>query len=511
MPPDQPQALAAACNTPLASYDAAVRFLEQSTFGPTPELIAHVQSVGFSRFIDEQFSLPSSTYPDVVSPTPGATGSGTPFSQVQARFMANAVSGADQLRQRVAFALGQIWVISEVKDYRADQFVPWLRMMSADALGNFRTLMQDVTLSPSMGRYLDMVNNDKAAANGSHAPNENYAREVLQLFTIGLSELSPDGSLVLSSGQPVNTYQQSTIEDLARVFTGWTYPTAPGATPLTHNPEYYDGPMEPRQSVHDTGSKTLLNGVTLPAGQWAIQDLTDALDNIFTHPNVGPFIGRQLIQHLVKSDPSAAYVARVTQVFNDNGQGVRGDLQAVVKAILLDPEARAGDTGLPTADAGHLREPVLYMVNLARALEATTDGTGLVNWAGAAGQRILDSPTVFNFFQPGYTLPDTTTVAPEFEIQTTAADVTRTNFAYALAFGTIGGTAVDWSRWTTLAASPPQLLDALNHLLLHGQMSTAMRAAITTAMGAYPATQPALRAKQALYLVATASQYQVAQ
>jgi uncharacterized protein (DUF1800 family) len=215
-------------------------------------------------------------------------------------------------------------------------------MFQNDAFGNFSTLLTDVTLSPVMGNYLDMVNNDKPG-NGVD-PNENYAREVMQLFSIGLEQLNHDGTPQLDgSGNPIPTYDQDTIEGFAHTFTGWTYPTKPGATARWRNPEYYGGPMIPFDNHHDTGSKLLLNGVTLPAGGTTQGDLTAALQNIFNHPNVGPFISKQLIQRLVTSNPSPEYVSRVAGVFNDNGSGVRGDLKAVVTAILLDQEARRGD------------------------------------------------------------------------------------------------------------------------------------------------------------------------
>ena len=295
--------------------NVASHFLDQAAFGPDAATLEHVQTVGLDDYLNEQFAAPISPYPD-----PATTGPG--LNRVQARFFTNAVHGQDQLRQRVAFALGQIFVVSAIEENTPTQLVPYLGILQKDAFANFRTLMKDVTLSPTMGEYLDVRNNDKADPTSDTRANENYARELMQLFTIGLSELNLDGTLKLdANGNPIPTYDQTTIQNFAKVYTGWTYPTRPGAPLRKHNPPYYIGPMVPFESNHDVTSKTLLNGFVLPAGQTAEQDLEAALDNIFNHPNVGPFIGKQLIQHLVGSNPSPAYVARVASVFNDNGSG----------------------------------------------------------------------------------------------------------------------------------------------------------------------------------------------
>ncbi len=261
-----------------------------------------------------------------------------------------------------------------------------------------------------MGEYLSMANNDKADTTRGTQANENYARELMQLFTIGTFLLNQDGSLQLDvNHQPVPTYTQSTIANFARVYTGWTYPTQPGAKLQKHNPAYYTGPMESFESNHDTGSKTLLNGVVLPAGQTAEEDLGAALVNIFTHPNVAPFVSKNLIQHLVTSNPSPAYVSRIAAVFDDNGSGVRGDLRAVVRAILMDPEARAGDSGPslnPPDTSGHLREPVFFTASMLRGLGALVNDTnGLAGQAAKLGQTIFTPASVFNYYAPGYRIP----------------------------------------------------------------------------------------------------------
>lgn len=257
----------------------------------------------------------------------------------------------DQLRQRVAFALSQIFVIGGSKVGDPTAYTNYLQLLNNEAFTNYRQIMNDVTLSPAMGHWLDMVNNGKPnVSKGDHA-DENYAREFMQLFTIGTSQLNPDGSYQLdSNGNQIPTYTQNTVEAFALAYTGWTYPLMPGATQQTYNPAYWNGPMVPVDSNHDTESKQLLvypgvaGGGLLSAGQTAEQDLNGALDNVFNHPNVGPFVSRELIQHLVTGNPSPGYIQRVASVFNDNGSGVRGDMKSVITAILIDPEARRGDS-----------------------------------------------------------------------------------------------------------------------------------------------------------------------
>jgi uncharacterized protein (DUF1800 family) len=496
-------------SAPKVTYNAAVRFLEQTTFGPTPSLISHVQQVGFDAFLAEQFAAPVSTYPfDLTTAT---------NTQMQNQFYANALTGQNQLRQRVAFALGQVFVVSGVKITHDDTkpnmngLAVWQQMLEQDAFDKYSKLLRDVTLSPVMGNYLDMVNNDKPAPGKN--PNENYAREVLQLFSIGLYQLNPDGTMKLDgTAQPIPTYDQDVIEGYAHLFTGWTYPLKPGATQKTHNPQNYDnGLMVVVESNHDTGTKEILDGVVLPAAQSSSQDLDAGLAAIANHPNIGPFVGKQLIQRLVKSNPSPAYVKRVSDVFADNGSGVRGDLQAVVKAILLDPEARAGDDDTPAAaDAGHLREPALYMTAIMRSLNASSDGSRLNGYGTNMQQNILFPGSVFNYFHPDYQVGPSL-IGPEFEILGPATAINRSNFVADLVLSTITGTTVDFTTWSNLAADPNKMLDAMNGLFLHGQMSQPMRDSILTAVNAVPANNPTLRAKQALYLVLTSSQYQVQQ
>jgi uncharacterized protein (DUF1800 family) len=495
----------------VVSSAAAVRFLEQSTFGPTPALITQLQASGFVPFLTSQFAATQSTFPD---PATGVN-TITPTAQI---FFTNAMSNPDQLRQRVAFALSQIFVTSNVT-VPPQGMAPYLRTLSADAFSNYRTIMQDVTLSPAMGLYLNMVNNDKPnATNGTHA-NENYSRELMQLFTLGLSLINTDGSLQLDgNGNPIPTYSQAQITAFANAYTGWTYPTVPGATLVKHNPEYFLGPMELFATNHDMGAKTLLEGTVLAAGQTGTQDLAGALDDIFNHPNLPPFVSALLIQHLVTSNPSPAYISRVANVFQTGtfqgiGSATRGDMQAVIAAILLDPEARRGDDPSTTvATDGHLREPVLYITNLLRAFGATTDGLQPVNFATNMGESPMRPGSVFNFFPPNYIIPGSKTLGPEFDIQTTATALVRINFVNSFAFSNLGsGTTVSFTTWANMASNPSAMIDALNALLLHGTLSAASKAAILTAVNAVPTgtNQNLLRAETAIYLIASSSQYQV--
>ena len=478
---------------------AAARFLDQATWGATPADVAHLQQIGTAAWLKEQFAASPSPIPDV-------TATATSLDNVREQFFVNAVSGPDQLRQRVAFALSEIWVVSNVK-LKPQAIPPYLRLLANDAFGNYFDLMHDVSLSPAMGHYLDMVNNSKPAP-GQEA-DENYARELNQLFTIGTVMLNPDGTVVLNAGQPVPTYDASIVQEFALAFTGWTYAPLAGATPRKHNPENWNAPMVAVESEHDETAKTLLNGETLPGGQTAEQDLKGALQIVFNHTNVGPFVCQQLIQHLVTSNPSPAYVERIANVFDNNGAGARGDMQAVITAILLDPEARAGDPpATPAANEGHLREPALYLAGLLRALGAQVSSTNnLPQYTAAESQPLYAAPSVFNYFSPGYRVDGGKLLGPEFQIQSPSVAMLRADLVSALVYGNISGVTFDETPFVTLAASPDSLLDQLSTLLFHGQMPSDMRSTISTAMAAAP--NATLKARTALYLTASSSQYQV--
>jgi hypothetical protein len=514
--------ITAATSAQTPSTADTVRFLDQATFGPNASLVAHVQSIGFEAFLEEQFALPPSSYPNLAlqPSTVPTTCTGTcvrdnyTMYPLQVTFFKNAITGPDQLRQRVAFALQQIMVASGLTITQPSWMSPYLQVFDNDAFGNFRQLLSDITLNPAMGQYLNMAGNNKSA------PNENYGREILQLFTIGLNLLNADGSVVTdSNGNPVPTYTQATVDAFSRVFTGWNLASAPA--PGVPN---YTSPMVLTPGNHDGGAKTLLNGVTLPAvatvtSASATADLNNALDNIFQHQNVGPFIGRNLIEHLVTSNPSPAYVSRVTAAFNDNGSGVRGDMKAVFRAILLDPEARNAS---PNADFGHLLEPPVFIARLLRAFNTTAATTDFVlsdSYLPSGlqmGEDLFRSPSVFNFYPPTYNVPVVDINGPEFAIQSTSSAYARVNFVAETTYKTMPvstdrpkGTWIDVSSFLAYAGSPFQLTGALNNLLLHGAMSPNLHAAVNNALATMSGATPAARVQRAVYLVASSPEYMV--
>ena len=486
------------------SKAAAARILQQVTWGPTRDSIISVQTTrNLQEYLNVQFNIPQSN----CFPAPSKDDNITTLEQ---RFFVCAVLRNDQLRQRVAFALSQIMVASSNKVNDVDAFTLWQNMLAKDAFGNYYDLLKDVTLSPVMGNYLDTVNNDKPNPTNGTEPNENYAREVMQLFSIGLMQLNPDGTVKLDgSGNPIPTYDQDTIEGFAHSFTGWTYSTKPGATARWTNSEYYGGPMVAIESHHDTGAKQLLNGTVVSAGGTTQSDLDAALQSIFNHPNVGPFICKQLIQHLVTSNPSPEYVGRVAAVFANNGSSVRGDLKAVVTAILMDAEARRGDDPAQVQpNDGHLKEPLLLMANLLRAMNARSNGDGFSDYAADLKQEPMNPPSVFNFYPPNFVISGTNLLGPEFQIFNSSTAISRANFVNDAVYGTIGKSmTTDLSYYLTVASNPDQLVDTLGQVMMHGQMSPEMRSAIVGVVSTIP--DNTRRVKAALYLIASSSQYQV--
>jgi uncharacterized protein (DUF1800 family) len=486
------------------SADDAARFLLQATFGPRPGEVEALQQKGFARWLDEQFALPAAShlaaYDQLV-----AGGEEARPGLVRESFFQQAVEGPDQLRQRVAFALSELFVVSDVDaDVRKDPegLAAYLDLLARHGFGNFRELLEAVTLSPAMGVYLDMAASSKSIPERGLNPNENYAREILQLFSIGLYQLHPDGTLRLDvENQPVPTYDQEVVKAFARAFTGWTFGGQDQSDPrrFFRSQRNYRIPMEPWAFFHATDEKRLLDGAVLPAGQSAQADLEGALDVIFRHANTGPFVCRFLIQRLVTSNPSPAYVYRCGQAFansgvGNNGAGIRGDLQAVLRAILLDYEARA--TGVAARpDEGHLREPTVRLVGLLRAIDAKPrngrwrvfgrlDGQGQ-----STGQTPLHAPTVFNFFEPGYALPGEISqaglVSPEFQIatETTVLGAANRHLALLGAAGANGPLQVNLAPFL-----PPQsptdeaLLDRVDLLFFAGSMSDATRGILRGAL-----------------------------
>ena len=496
-----------------------LRLLEQATWGPTDGALNHLRKAGMTAWLDDQLVEPASSYPTMAlwpSTVPVSCDSNCQRDNysmypIQIRFFTNALYGPDQLHQRVAWALHRMIVVSGVSLNQPSWMVPYLQILDRDAFGNFRQLLEDITLNPAMGNYLDMITSTK------FNPNENYGREILQLFSVGLNLLNPDGTVQTdANNEAIPTYDQDTVTGFARVFTGWKI--AP--PPQTGVPNYLD-PMQLKASNHETGTKQLLGGVTLSGGHTATQDLSDALDNIFNHPNVGPFVSMQLIHSLVTSNPSPGYVARIAAVFADNGSGVRGDLKAVVRAILLDPEARGESKTDP--DYGRLKEPVQFITSVLRAIGArsadgSTTSDGYLNpQAVNMGQDVFRPATVFSYYPADFNVPGPADIlGPEFGILSATTALKRANFVNTMVFGTIGvgnnspnGTSLDLSKLQALAAKPESLVTELNRLLMHGSMSSGMQTAVLNAVNAVSSTKPLLRAQQALYLVATASQYQV--
>jgi uncharacterized protein (DUF1800 family) len=503
-----------------AKVDAA-RFLSQATFGPTVEDIdALAASRDYSGWLDRQRAAPISyelpylqaTYPDGVSQP----------DRLEAwwRF---AVTGPDQLRQRMALALSEIMVISDVSPLEGQQagLAYYYDLLAKNALGNFRDLLEDVTLSPEMGHFLSMWHNQKPNPDTGIRSDENYAREVMQLFTIGLVQLNPDGTQKLDhSGNAIPTFTQSDVANLARVFTGWSWGDGTSDSDFNNADGNWTIQMQPYETYHDENAKVILDNTPIPAGMQARPELKLALDHLFNHPNVGPFIGRQLIQRLTLSNPSPAYVARVAQAFDDNGQGVRGDLYAVARAILLDPEAR----GRPTPTSGKLREPLLRPSHLWRAFHAKADNGryAYLQARGAFDESPLSAPSVFNFFRPDFTplgvVGPAGLVAPEFGITDESTIIEGSNEIRritGLYRGSDGSTAssagdivLDFTPWEARAAHPEQLIDDLDVVLMSGMMPSAMRQTLIDYANSIADQQTTdWRIWQILYLLVSSPQY----
>ena len=498
---DVPSTLAASRLDP-ADVEAS-RMLMQATFGPTMDSIAEYRSFpDASSWIDAQMALPAS----LASPYTRANSNG---SNPQARHEAwwnNALYGEDQLRQRVAFALSQLFVVSDVDFALANAqygVADYYDMLAVSAFGNYRELLEDVALHPVMGVYLSMVLNEKADEATNVRPDENFAREVLQLFSIGLHELDASARPV-PANDPAPAYTQRTVEEFARVFTGWNYPAARYWNDTNINVANFEGPMEPDEVYHDVGAKKLLNGAIAPAGLTAREDLEFALDNIAIHPNVGPFVSKRLIQRLVTSNPSPAYVARASATFDDDGAGERGNLGALVRAILLDPEARTGHVDDP--DFGKLREPVVRMVHLWRALDAVpgpeangvhrTADFALYRIDEAVGQAVQHASSVFDFYPPdNATVPGGERLSPEMQIMSEADiaathDDLRHQFHRSTTRSDLSDdsprmTLADLEPLVALARDPGALLDRYDLLFAAGGMPDDVRAVLGDYLGRF--------------------------
>lgn len=467
----------------------AARMLEQSTFGPNAAAIARLQSLGTEAWLSEQFAL---------AETPIALPTDNGMSTVSAQMLNRLTDAPDQLRQRVAYALAQVLVVSANKNIYPNELVPHLRTLSKHAFGNYRGLLEEVARSPQMGKYLDLANSNKPL--GGSSANENFARELLQLFTIGLVKLNADSSPQLDlSGRTVPTYDQATIQQVALALTGWTY-VGTG----TNNWENFSGPLVSREINHDQRAKSFL-GCTLPANQGADADLKATLDCLFQHPNTPPFVAQRLIRQLVKSNPSPAYVQRVAAVFINNGSGVRGDLRAVVRAILLDAEARNDTAG---TNDGRLRDPLQHIAATLRALNGGFQPGNNLGWEiGRTGQTPLTPPSVFGHYAQLFRLPQTTLAAPEFQIYTPTEATLRGNFLWSLLTQPGSNMRINLQPFTAVAGDTTALINAVDQALLWGRMSSAMRQSLANAINAQPdATQ---RVQTALYLTLLSGQHAI--
>jgi uncharacterized protein (DUF1800 family) len=507
---DAPTTTAPPTVATMPTRDEASRFLMQASFGASDAEIDRVVAIGYPAWIEDQFSLGTRvhrTYLDGRSAALAPQGFRISQDDFIESFWNSAVSGPDQLRQRMTFALSQIFVISLLDSGVSEQVRgvgAYYDMLGANAFGNFRTLLRDVALHPMMGLYLSHLRNQKESP--GRVPDENFAREVMQLFSIGLYELNVDGSVKHdSAGKPIETYGPSDVGGMARVFTGWSWHAGSGASARTA--EHFFGTVahpdrdwQPMQAYtqagadfHSVGEKRFLGQVIAASGSPDPEgDLSVALDALFNHPNVGPFIGRLLIQRLVTSNPSNAYIARVAAAFNDNGQGMRGDLKAVVRAILLDSEARQ----MTATDirSGKLREPILRFAHFLRAFRSTS-GSG--RWVGidrtddpstSLGQTAMRSPSVFNFFRPDYApnrseLAAASVVAPEFQIVNEVSVAGFLNYLQSwLARRMQGDVRQDYTPETVLAREPERLVAHLDTLLTGGRMSATLRQRLVAAI-----------------------------
>lgn len=550
---------------PTTAQADAARLLMQATFGPTESEINRVVSLGADAWITDQFNRPASSHlathqaiHNELAPHLGGNADDLACRFSYACQLSRhdtwwqiGVRGDDQLRQRVAFALSQFFVISEVSDnvgYSQQAISDYYDTLAVHGLGNFRTLLEEVTLHPLMGRYLGMLQNEKADPRTNTEPDENFAREVMQLFSIGLVELNIDGTPKLdTNGNTIPTYDNTRITNLARALTGWNFSNAtswwnweddvklPGlisnmTTWRTAQGEIY----------HDTGAKTLLGGTQVPAGGTAAADLRIALDNLFNHPNVGPFLARHLIQRLVTSNPSPAYVRRVAERFNNNGSGVRGDMRAVVRAVLMDPEARDA-TQAQQYGYGKVKEPMLRFSSVLRAFNA--EGQAVATAGGATtrsllrnrgigidmSQSLMGSPSVFNFYRPNFMptgdLRQRGLVAPELQILNEAVAVSSINHFHGRlwqtdsADTTIPTTTNDprfyWTRYRfnlsaekALAVAPEKLVDRMNLLLMGGRMPADMRSILISSTYATPMNDGGGdRVEDLIFLIASSSQF----
>ena len=508
----------------------ASKFAARSSFGMSYTELEELATIGQGAWLDQQFALPVGLHTPAVDVLIARRDAGDfdAFEDdisylVQFRRWAwwnCAVTCDDTLRQRVAFALSQILVVSD----NVDALVVYPGSLSSyqdvllkHAFGNYRDLLYDVTLHPAMGFYLSHINNNRSNPAANTFPDENFAREVMQLFSIGLFELNNDGSRRLVNGQPIPTYDNDDIREFAKVFTGFSFGGA--NTIFGGNAIDFRSPMTLFEDNHEPGVKNLLNGFVVPDGQTGLQDVNDAVDNLFNHPNVGPFVGKQLIQRLVTSNPAPAYVQRVAEAFNGSSTGVRGDMEAVIRAVLTDPEA----LGPPSTNFGKLREPVVRYLNILRTFEASSDSGFITNsgyfFQAVTRQHPMSAPSVFNFYLPEHApageVAEAGLVAPEFEITNSSTIVNFTNLLDAIVLADFvaetpepfPAVTLDFTEYDTLAGDIEALIERLDILLASGNLSAEFRTVLSEVLAELPENEQ--RRRVALYMVLTSTDYVV--
>ena len=507
-------------------YRDAALILDSGTFGARYSDVESVAKSGVDAWLDQQFSMPISLHEPIVRRYGAQYGFNNQDSPIpiglfrRFAFFENALTAPDQLRQVTAYALTQLFVVSQtgVLGNNPLGLSNYYDTLLVHSFGNYRDLLRAVTLHPAMGFYLSHVNNAKTDPNANTFPDENYAREVMQLFTIGLYELNADGTQKLDAdGRPIPTYDNTDIREFSKIFTGLAYAGADGLEPqFGRNRAVLHTPMVMFDNFHEPGEKYLLNGFVVPDGQTGIQDIDDAVDNLFNHPNVGPFVGKQLIQRLVSSNPSPEYVSRISAVFADNGDGVRGDMQAVIRAILTDPEV---------ANASRVREPFRRFLAANRALNAMPSEGSDIGVTGlfvqnATGQMVLTAPSVFNFYSPFYRPQGGQgLISPEMQITTEDTIVGITNLMAQVLYSDrpmynhsqLPEMRLDLASMVSLADNKEELLLRIERLFFAGTMSEHTRSVISGALDEAAGSTPTDRVKLVLYLALTSPDQAVAE
>lgn len=512
-------ALAQESTTP----EDASRFLAHATLGADWDEIHRTAGMGLEAWLEEQFQAPIGYHQPFIDEKINL-GQEVNSNDRRHAWWERVMTAPDPLRQRVAFALSEHFVISDRVDAVGSNpqgAANYYDMLLEHSFGNFHDLLRDVSLHPVMGVYLSHLRNRKSDPTRGLFPDENYAREIMQLFSIGLHELRIDGTLLLDGeGELIPTYTNDDITEFAKIFTGLSYASADGTFSGSPN---WTRSMRMYPDFHEPGPKYLLRGTYIPPGQTGMQDVEDAIANLFHHPNVGPFFARRLIQRLTSSNPSPGYIQRVAQAFNDDGTGVRGDMPAVIRAVLLDPEVRDAPTS-GQVTRGRLRESYLRRVHLALAFEASSpSGTFPISDFNAPndfGQRPLSSPTVFNFFlpdhQPSGDLADNDLYGPEFQIINTVTAISSANALRTQIDNRMNGAdsplfevELDLSEEIAMAGSASSLLNRLDLLLMYGSMSPRMREILTEAI--QQIEDPEERTKMAIFLISISPEYSVIQ